>query len=95
LIHSGIYLDFLQKNKAAFKDTNDGDELDFPLFTVLDSVDEEKRNKFNEIVNDAFEVLVEQEHEYLITLLKKKSKPSLLNKVFKNNKAKDTTIVAR
>jgi hypothetical protein len=93
LLHSGIYLDFLQKNEDCFVDTDEDDELDFPLFTVLDSVDDDKKNTFYEIVNDAFEVLVENEHEYLITMLKKKNKPSLLNKVFKNKKVKDTAIV--
>jgi hypothetical protein len=94
LIEADIYLDFLNKNKEIFENLNQEEELDFPLFTVLDAVDEDKRNEFCRIVNDAYEMLVEHEHDHLITMLKKKNKPSLLNKVFKKNKDKETSIVA-
>lgn len=93
LLQAGIYLDFLQKNKETIENSNPEDELDFPLSTVLDSVDEENREDFYRTVEDAYEASVETEHEHLISLLKKKNKPSLLNKVFKKNKDKDTTIV--
>lgn len=94
LIQADIYLDFFNSNKEKFENIDDDVELDFPLSIVLESVDEDKRNNFYEIVEDAFTILVENEHEHLISTLKKKNKPSLLNKVFKKNKNKETTIVA-
>lgn len=94
LINADIYLDFFQKNVEDIENTSPEDELDYPLLTVLESVEEKNRAKFYKIVEDAYEASVEVEHEHLISLLKKKNKPSLLNKVFKKNKDKDSNIVA-
>ncbi|MEY8213487.1 MAG: NACHT domain-containing protein [Colwellia sp.] len=94
LLRAGIYLDFLQKNEETIQSADPEDELDYPLLTVLESADEDNRENFYRIVENAYEASVEIEHEHLINLLKKKNKPSLLNKVFKKNKDKETTIVA-
>ncbi|WP_420589014.1 NACHT domain-containing protein [Bacterioplanoides sp.] len=84
LIKSGIYLEYIKENSNELKESfKTNREVSVSLADLLDSVDTEKSDRFLDLLEIAFGEDISTPHKELMKFYKKKSKPSLLNQVFK------------
>ncbi|MCK8124216.1 NACHT domain-containing protein [Pseudoalteromonas sp. 2CM39R] len=95
LISSGVYFEFLTSNLEKISDYNkdEDDELDFPLQEVLEGVTKENKDKFFTGIYKDFTESITVIHGEIIKKYKKRSQPSLLNKVFKKSQKEDSKII--
>lgn len=103
LISTGIYFEFLKdnlekisdknKNKNEDEDEDEDDELDFPLKEVLEGVSKENQDKFYAGIYKDFNESITIVHREIINKSKKRSQPSLLNKVFKKTQKELSPII--
>lgn len=84
LIKSGIYFEYLKIHDDEVNEGLEGSsEFDVALSEVLNNVSQEKNKGFMDMLILEFEKHIKPEYEFLIGIYKKKSKPGLLNQVFK------------
>ena len=84
LMKSGIYFDYLKSHKEEIKESlKTNQEVDVALVELLSNIEPEKAEAFMDLLIIAFDTHVTEEHEQIINYYKKKTKPSLLNQVFK------------
>jgi hypothetical protein len=95
LISTGIYFEFLKGNleKIADANKNEDDEFDFPLKEVLEGVSKENQDKFYAEIYKDFNENITIVHREIINKSKKRSQPSLLNKVFKKTQKEPSPII--
>lgn len=99
LISTGIYFEFLKDNLEKISDKNknededEDDELDFPLKEVLEGVSKENQDKFYAGIYKDFNESITIVHREIINKSKKRSQPSLLNKVFKKTQKELSPII--
>ena len=88
LIKSGVYFDYLGKHKKVVKDeVQESPVFDVALCKVLEDVSKDKNKKFMDLLISEFADRIGVEYSFLVDFYKRKSKPGLLNKVFKKDRA--------
>lgn len=88
LMNSGVYMKYFTDNIDVIRNgLNDEGEYIVGLEQVLKDMDVDKFSEFMELLLECFDDHILYGHEYLMNIYKKKTRPSLLNKVFKKEKS--------